>query len=78
MALQTKVNYKLTKAQRELIKQYRAYFVNTGGNEIEELIERPDVNFFNNYVAAAMQMGLYSQLLMLENLKRNELLGGGT
>lgn len=65
-----KVNYPLSDEQKALIVEFGAYFTNTGGNEIIELLERPGVNFYNNHVVAALQVSCYSQLLMLQGLRR--------
>lgn len=65
---------KLTQEEKEIVKKYGEYFVNTGGNEIVEIIERNGVNYFNNPVAAELQGSCYSQLLLIKRLLKEKLL----
>ncbi len=65
---------KLNDYQRGLIDEYGHLFINTGGNDIVELIERPDVNYFNNVIVAELQGCCYSQLVLLQQLHKNNLL----
>lgn len=56
---------------KELAKEYREFFVNTGGNDVIELIERKDINAFTNLPVAMLHLACYSQLLMLAQLKKS-------
>jgi len=69
-----KPNYKLTQSQKALIALYGPMFANTGGNDIIELIERPGVNFQNNFVVASLQVACISQVILLETLAAEGLL----
>jgi hypothetical protein len=68
---------KLSKEQKSLVKAYGRLFNNTGGNDIVELIERPDVNYFNNVIVAELQGCCYAQVQLLQSLKKNGLLKDG-
>lgn len=59
---------------KELIAEYGHLFNNHGGNDITELIERTDVNFFNNIPVAALQCCCDAQLTLLRKLDENGLL----
>ena len=59
---------------KELIAEFGHLFNNHGGNDVTELIERTDVNFFNNVVVAALQCCGEAQLLLLRELDKNGLL----
>lgn len=59
---------KLTPKQRALINGYRDMFRNTGGNNIEELLERPDVDAFSNVVLFTLHVDVLAQLHLLERL----------
>lgn len=59
---------KLTDSQKELIKKYGHLFVNTGGNELVEFLERTDISSYSNIVAFVMQVSCANQLQLLENL----------
>lgn len=59
---------KLKEKEKRLIQKYRQYFTNTGGNDLQELLERKDVTFFNNAVVATMQVACESQLHLLQAL----------
>lgn len=65
---------KLTEEQKSLVKKYEHLFNNTGGNDIVELIEREDVNAFNNLIVYVLQVSCMSQLEMLQRLKKEFLL----
>jgi len=59
---------------KELIAEFGHLFNNHGGNDVKELIERTDVNFFNNSVVATLQCCCESQLKLLMELDKNGLL----
>lgn len=57
----------LTPQQKRLIRRYRGCFTNTGGNQIEELLEtKVDVRI--NWPVAMLQSMVLAQLQMLERL----------
>jgi hypothetical protein len=61
---------KLTTEERETTLKYGHLFVNTGGNDLIELMERPGVNYFNNPIVAELQGSCLSQLSLLMKLKQ--------
>lgn len=65
---------KLSKEQKALVAEYGHLFSNTGGNDIVELIEREGVNYFNNMIVAELQGCCYSQVILLQQLKKAGLL----
>jgi hypothetical protein len=65
---------KLTDTQKQLIDSYGDLIVNTGGNDIKELVEREGVTYFNNPVLAEIQGSVCAQILLLERLYKNALL----
>ena len=65
---------KLSKEQKALVAEYGHLFSNTGGNEIVELIEREGVNYFNNVIVSELQGCCYSQVILLQQLKKAGLL----
>lgn len=60
--------------EKAVVKRYGTLFTNTGGNDVLELLERNDVNFQNNYVVAALQVGCLAQLQLLCVLIKDGLL----
>lgn len=62
----------LTDEQRMIVRQFRSYFTNTGGNDPEELIERKHVNSQTNLPVAILQMACLAQLQMLERLRKEK------
>ena len=50
------------------MEPYRELFTNTGGNEIEELVNDTDSNMLNNSVRAALCIAVISQVGLLERL----------
>lgn len=60
---------KLTAEQREIVKQYGHLFINTGGNDPVELMEREGINYFNNPLVAELQGSCYSQTVLLLKLR---------
>ena len=68
---------KLTQEQRDIVTKYGYLFVNTGGNDIIELVERDGVNYFNNPVVAELQGSCYSQIQLLLKLRDAGLLVRG-
>ena len=66
---------KLTDDDKKLIKKYKEYICNTGGNDIVDLMSDPMVNIQINMPLAAIQMMVYSQILMLKSLSKNKMLG---
>ena len=62
------MNSKLTENQKNVIKQYGHLFVNTGGNDIIELLDRQGVTYFNNLIAATLQSCCACQLALIEKL----------
>lgn len=65
---------KLTDEERRMAQTYGHLFVNTGGNDPIELMEREGVNYFNNPLVAELQGSCYSQTTLLLKLKRQGLL----
>jgi hypothetical protein len=59
---------KLSQAQKQIVAAYGEFFVNTGGNDIVELVEREGVNYFNNPVVAELQGCCHSQILLIQKL----------
>lgn len=59
----------LTAEQIALARAFNYYFVNTGGNNVVELIQRRDVSVLTNLPVAMLQVACYSQLQMLEKLR---------
>lgn len=57
----------LTAYQRALINQHRHCFTNTGGNNVEEVLERK-VSMETNMPLAVIQSMVLAQLQMLERL----------
>jgi len=66
---------KLSEEQKAIVAEYGHMFNNTGGNDIVELIERDDVNYFNNVIVAELQGCCYSQVLLLQALRKAGELG---
>ncbi|MDD5151504.1 MAG: hypothetical protein PHC28_13685 [Flavobacterium sp.] len=64
----------LTEEDKQIIKKYGHLFNNTGGNDIIELIERNDINYFSNPIVAELQGCCYSQLQLLKTLKLNNII----
>lgn len=58
---------KLTEEEKRLITEHQEFFVNTGGNDVIELLERK-VDVRINLPVAMMQACCNSQLLMLQLL----------
>ena len=67
---------KLTDEQKAIVEKYGNLFCNTGGNGIVELIEREGVTYFNNAVVAELQGCCYSQLILIQRLIENGMMGG--
>lgn len=65
---------KLDSEDKAILKKYGRFFINTGGNEIVELIERKGVTYFNNAIVAELQGCCYSQMRLLQRLKEEGLL----
>ena len=65
---------KLTDEQKAIVAEYKHLFNNTGGNDIVELIERDDVNYFNNMVVAELQGCCLSQVCLIQRLKQEGLM----
>ena len=51
------------------MEKYRDIIVNTGGNSIEDCMNRNDVNIFNNAPLALIQSSVQSQVTLLILLK---------
>ena len=60
---------KLDEEDRGLLRQYESLFCNTGGNDVADLVERKDCNFYNNAPTAILQVACMSQLSLLRRLK---------
>lgn len=65
---------KLTPRQCYLIQTYRELFRNTGGAQVEELLERRDIDPDANIFVFTMHIGVLAQLGMLERLADERLL----
>lgn len=59
----------ITKEEQQVIDKYGYLIHDTGGNNIKELIERDDINMFNNSIATSLQISVYSQVSLLTRLK---------
>ena len=66
LSSQKGIAMKLSKKQKDIVKKYGHLFVNTGGNDIVELIERKGVTYFNNVIVAELQGCCYSQVLLIQ------------
>lgn len=60
----------------EWMEQYRPLFVNTGGNTVEELMNRLNEEglAFSNSVVFTLACGIYGQIGLLQNLYEKNLL----
>lgn len=65
---------KLTTDERKIAKKFGHMFINTGGNDPIELMEREGVNYFNNPVIAMLQGSCYSQTVLMLKLQRESML----
>lgn len=65
---------KVGKLGKDTIAKYGHMFQSTGGNKIVELIERSDVNYYNNPIVCEMQGSCYSQVILLNLLRKQGLL----
>lgn len=64
----------LTDNEKAIVAAYGPMFRNTGGNDIVELIERADLNYFSNAIGASLQASCRSQLHLLQELEEKGLL----
>lgn len=65
---------KLRAEELAIVKKYGHLFSNTGGNDLQELLERQDVNLMNNAVVTLMKVSCEGQLGMLLRLEKEGLL----
>jgi len=64
----------LTEEDKKIIDKFKHLFNNTGGNDIIQLLERNDIDYFSNVIVAEMQGCCYSQLTLLKTLIQNNLI----
>ena len=64
----------LNNKEKQLIKKYGHLFGNTGGNDIQELLERQGVNIQNNAIVTLMKVSCEGQLAMLLRLENEGLI----
>lgn len=67
---------KLSEENKRIIEDYGHLFVNTGGNNVAELLEREGVTLFNNSIVALLQNSCISQVQLLRKLEAAGLLSG--
>lgn len=64
----------LNSKEKQLIKQYSHLFGNTGGHDIQELLERQGLNVQTNAIVTLMRVSVEGQLAMLMRLDAEGLL----
>ena len=60
-----------------MLKKYGHLIGNTGGNDVQELLERQGVNIQNNAIVTLMKVSVEGQLAMLMCLDKEGLLKTG-